>query len=320
MSTEEMSPVDKVALLIMLLSPDASAKLLQGMDEEQIKAVTSAMCKLGDVPNEVREKVLAEFHAAVEQEGNSLLSGPDSVRKILQNAVGSEKATGLVNAIFRSNSFDFLAKAPMRSLADQIKDEHPQTVAVIMGQLSTEQAAELLALLPEKTRNEVLKRSGSISAVSEEAMAEIGELLKAAMSSVKAGDGEAPERIADIISLSGKQEADAMLADLQRSAPELAQEVVKRLVTFEKILTLPDAAVQKVLRKLDQRTLASSLFGAPQNISEKIYKNMTEEASKAMMEDIETLGQVSPKVVEEARRKMVKAIKALSDAGELAAA
>lgn len=320
MSTEEMSPVDKVALLIMLLSPDASAKLLQGMDEEQIKTVTSAMCKLGDVPNEVREKVLAEFHAAVEQEGNSLLSGPDSVRKILQNAVGSEKAIGLVNAIFRSNSFDFLANAPMRSLADQIKDEHPQTVAVIMGQLSTEQAAELLALLPEKTRNEVLKRSGSISAVSEEAMAEIGGLLKAAMSSVKADDGEAPERIADIISLSAKQEADAMLADLQRSAPELAQEVVKRLVTFEKILTLSDASVQKVLRKLDQRTLATSLSGAPQNISEKIYKNMTEEASKAMMEDIETLGQVSPKAVEEARRKMVKAIKALSDAGELAAA
>jgi flagellar motor switch protein FliG len=320
MSTEEMSPVDKVALLIMLLSPDASAKLLQGMDEEQIKTVTSAMCKLGDVPNEVREKVLAEFHAAVEQERNSLLSGPDSVRKILQNAVGSEKATGLVNAIFRSNSFDFLANAPMRSLADQIKDEHPQTVAVIMGQLSTEQAAELLALLPEKTRNEVLKRSGSISAVSDEAMAEIGGLLKAAMSSVKADDGEAPERIADIISLSAKQEADAMLADLQRSAPELAQEVVKRLVTFEKILTLSDASVQKVLRKLDQRTLATSLSGAPQNISEKIYKNMTEEASKAMMEDIETLGQVSPKAVEEARRKMVKAIKALSDAGELAAA
>lgn len=315
-----MSPVDKVALLIMLLSPDASAKLLQGMDEDQIKNVTSAMCKLGDVPTEVREKVLAEFHAAVEQEGNSLLSGPDSVRKILQNAVGSEKATGLVNAIFRSNSFDFLANAPMKALAEQIKDEHPQTVAVIMGQLSTEQAAELLALLPEKTRNEVLKRSGSISAVSEEAMAQIGELLKSAMSAVKTDDGEAPERIADIISLSAKQEADAMLADLQRSAPELAQEVIKRLVTFEKILTLPDAAVQKVLRKLDQRTLASSLFGAPQNISEKIYKNMTEEASKAMMEDIETLGQVSPKVVEDARRKMVKAIKSLSDAGEPASA
>jgi len=290
------------------------------MDEAQIKAVTSAMCKLGEIPRETREKILAEFHDAVEQEGNSLFSGPDSVKLILQNAVGREKATGLVNAIFRSNSFDFLKTAPMQGLADLIREEHPQTVAVVMGQLSTEQAAELLALLPEKTRNEVLKRSGSISVVSEEAMAQIGEMIQAAMGSVKKNDGEAPERIADIISLSAKQEADAMLADLQRSAPELAQEVQKRLVTFEKILTLSDASVQKVLRNLDQRTLATSLSGAPQNISEKIYKNMTEEASKAMMEDIETLGQVAPKAVEEARRKMVKAIKTLSDSGELTAA
>lgn len=320
MSIENMTQVEKVAVLMVLLSPEASAKLLQSMDEEQIKGVTSAMCALGDVPGETREKILAEFNDAVQQEGESLFSGPESVRQILQNAVGREKATGLVNAIFQSNSFEFLKTAPMRSLADLIGGEHPQTVAVILGQLSAEQAAELLVLLPEKMRNEVLKRSGSISSVSEEAMAQIGKTISAAMSTVKTGDTQAPERIADIISFSAKQEADAMLADLQQSAPELAQEVLKRLVTFEKILTLSDASVQKVLRKLDQRTLAAALSGAPQNISEKIYKNMTEEASKAMMEDIETLGQVPPKTVEDARRKVVKAIKNLAEAGELTAA
>ena len=320
MSIEAMTQVQKVAVLMVLLSADASATLLQAMDEEQIKGVTSAMCRLGDIPAEVREKILTEFHDAVQLEGNSMFYGPESVKKILQNAVGREKATGLVNAIFQSNSFDFLKTAPMQSLADHIRDEHPQTVAVVMGQLSTEQAAELLSLLPEKMRNEVLKRSGSISSVSPEAMEQIGKVIKTAMTTVKTGDTAAPERIADIISFSGKQEADAMMADLQQSAPELAQEVLKRLVTFEKILTLSDASVQKVLRKLDQRTLATSLSGAPQNISEKIYKNMTEEASKAMMEDIETLGKVSPKAVEEARRKMVKAIKNLTEAGELAAA
>ena len=316
MSTEEMGAVEKVALLMVLLSPDASAKLLQGMEEEQIKSVTSAMCRLGEISMEVREKVLAEFYETVSQTGDTFFAGPDSVRKILQNAVGREKATGLVNAIFRSNSFDFLKTAPMQALADLVRSEHPQTVAVILGQLSTEQAAELLALLPEKMRNEVLKRSGSISSVSSDAMEQIGKVISAALGAAKTGETEAPERIADIISLSAKQEADAMLADLQLSAPGLAQEVLKRLVTFEKVLTLPDAFVQKVLRNLDQRTLATALSGAPQNISEKIYKNMTEEASKAMMEDIETLGQVSPKAVEEARRKMVKAIKSLSDSGE----
>ncbi len=320
MSIENMTQVEKVAVLMVLLSQEASATLLQSMDEGQIKDVTFAMCKLGEIPMEVREKVLAEFHDAVNQEGDSLFSGPENVKNILQNAVGKEKAIGLVNAIFQSTSFDFLKTAPMQSLADLVREEHPQTVAVVMGQLSTEQAAELLALLPETMRNEVLKRSGSISSVSAEAMEQIGKSIAAAMSSVKKEDTKAPERIADIISFSGKQEADAMMADLQRSAPELAQEVLKRLVTFEKILTLPDDFVQKVLRKLDQRTLAAALSGAPQNISEKIYKNMTEEASKAMMEDIETLGQVAPKTVEDARRKVVKAIKNLSASGELAAA
>lgn len=320
MSTEEMTPVQKVAVLMVLLAPEASAKLLQGMGEDEIKAVTTAMCGLGEISSEVREKVLSEFYETVRNTGDTLFAGPESVKQILQNAVGREKAAGLVNAIFHSNSFEFLKTAPMQSLADLLKEEHPQTAAVVMGQLSSEQAAELLALLPEKTRGEVLKRSGSISEVSREAMTEIGLVLGEALSAAKDGDTAAPERIADIISFSSKSEADAMLADLQQSAPELAEEILKRLVTFEKILSLPDAVVQKVLRKLDQRTLAAALSGAPQNISEKIYKNMTEEAAKAMMEDIETLGQVSPKAVEDARRKVVKAIKSLAEAGELAAA
>ena len=317
MSTEQMSPVDKVAVLMVLLSPDASARMLQSMPEEQIRDVTAAMCKLGEIPRETREAVLREFYEMVKQSGETYFAGPDSVRKILQNAVGSEKATGLVNAVFRSDSFGFLKSAPMQSLADLLKDEHPQTAAVVMGQLTNEQAAELLSLLPERSRNEALKRSGSISAVRQEIMDEIGAVLAEELAAAgRQGAGAAAERLADIISLSSKAEADAMIADLQKSAPELAQEVLKRLVTFEKLLEMPDAAVQKVLRKLDQRTLATALAGAPQNISEKIYKNMTEEASKAMMEDIETMGQVSPKAVEEARRKVVKAIKSLAAGGE----
>lgn len=320
MSTEQMNPVEKVAVLMVLLSPDASARMLQSMPEDQIKEVTAAMCRLGEIPREVREAVIGEFYETVKQSGEMYFAGPDNVKKILQNAVGREKATGLVNAVFRSGSFDFLKTAPMQSLADLLRDEHPQTVAAVMGQLSNEQAAELLAMLPEGMRNEVLRRCGSIGAVPQETMAEIGEALEEALSgSGRQASSAAPERLADIISLSSKAEADAMMSDLHRSAPELAQEVLKRLVTFEKLLELPDPVVQKVLRKLDQRTLATSLSGAPQNICEKIYKNMTEEASKAMMEDIETLGAVSQKAVEEARRKVVKVVKSMISGGEQAA-
>lgn len=304
-----MSAVDKVAVLMVLLEPEASTKLLQSMDEEQIKEVTSAMCRLGEIPRETRESVLAEFYETVHKSEDCTFAGPENVKHILENAVGRDKANGLVNAIFRSNSFDFLKSAPMKSLAGLLAGEHPQTVAVVMGQLSNEQAAELLSLLPERMRGEALKRSGSISSVSPEVMEELGRGMAEAIASAGAGEDEAPGRIADIISLSSKAEADAMLADLQSSEPELAGEVMKKLVTFEKIVEMPDAAVQKILRKLDQRTLATSLKGAPQNVSEKIYKNMTEEASKAMMEDIETLGSVSEKAAEEARRKVVKAMK-----------
>ena len=315
MSTENMSAVDKVAVLMVLLAPEASAKLLQTMDDAQITEVTAAMCKLGEIPRTTRESVLAEFYDTVHKDDGVTFAGPENIKQILQNAVGREKANGLVNAIFRSNSFEFLKSAPMKSLAALLAGEHPQTIAVVMGQLSNEQAAELLAQLPEKMRGEALKRSGSISGVSAEVMDEIGKGLSAAMEGADTGEDEAPGRIADIISLSSKAEADSLMADLQSCEPELAGEVMKKLVTFEKIVEMPDAAVQKILRKLDQRTLATSLKGAPQNVSEKIYKNMTEEASKAMMEDIETLGNVSEKAAEEARRKVVKAMKSYKEEG-----
>lgn len=320
MSIENMTPVEKVAVLMVLLAPDASARLLQSMEEEQIKAVSAAMCSLGEIPREVREKVLDEFYETVHKAEDTFFAGPDSVKLILQNAVGREKATGLVNAIFRSSAFDFLKTAPMKSLAGLLESEHPQTAAVVLGQLSNEQAAELLSLLPEKMRGEVLKRTGAISEVSLEAMEQIGKVLEAGIGAAQGGDDEGPERVADIISLSSKAEADAMLEDLRRADAAFAEQVVKKLVTFEKLAGLPDAAVQKVLRKLDQRTLATCLKGAPQDVSEKIYKNMTEEASKAMMEDIETMGQVSEKAVEEARRKVVRAMKSLAETGELQAA
>lgn len=317
MSIETMGAVDKAAVLMVLLPPDVSSEILKGMEEAEMKQLTAAMCRLGEIPRDVREAVLAEFNQTLDQASEVTFARPDNIKLMLQNAVGREKAAGIVSSVFRPDSLGFLKTAPADKLAGALRGEHPQTVALVMGQMTSEQAAALLALLPEELRNSALSRSACISQPRAESMEIVGKALEAALSAGDNTGNAAAGRIADILSLSSKAECDAMLSGLLKSDPALAEEVKRKMMTFEKILEMPDAAVQKVLRKLDQRTLARALKGAAQNICEKVYKNMTEEASKAMMEDIETMGEVSQQANEEAQRKIIRTMKSMSESGEL---
>ena len=314
---EKLEGIDKVAVLLILLGPAASAQIFQSLNQDEIAAVSAAMARMREIPREMKEEVLSDFYGIFQDMKDATYAGPEYVEQLLRSAIGTERASDIFNAVFRSASFEFLKTAPMKSLAAILAKEHPQTVAVVMAQLGADQAAQVLGLLPEGLRIEAVRRSANLEHISTEVMEQIGKVLEAALGNAKPGERTTAARLADIISLTSRQAGDGIMAGLKATEPVLAEDILKHMFVFEDVAQLPDAAMQKIMRAVDQRTLAVCLKGAAQKVSERFYRNMTEDASKALGEDVDSLGALPPKSIEEAQQKVVRTVRLLVETGDI---
>ncbi|MGN6577199.1 MAG: flagellar motor switch protein FliG [Nocardioides sp.] len=316
--------VRKVAILLVQLGQEQAAKLLSHMSESEVEAISAEISELDSLTREETEGVLAEFRTLAVAQAHVARGGPAFARALLEESLGAERAEAVMNRLAASAMklpFQFLHRADPRQLLSFIANEHPQVIAVVLAHLSSDKATMVLSGLESELQADVAHRIAVMDRTSPDVLKGLEGALERKMSSVlqpmemSAIGGLDP--LIQIINRSDRATERLIVEGLQARDPELAEEVKSRMFMFEDITLLEDRDVQLVLRQVESADLALALKGVSEDVRAKITKNMSERASQTLLEDIDLLGPVLLRQVEEAQQKVILTIRRLEDAGEI---
>jgi len=314
----------KAAILLVSLGPDLAAQILKRLTDEEIEDITLEIATLEKVPPELREEVIGEFyHLALAQQYISQ-GGVDYARQLLERALGPHRAQEIISrlsATLEITPFESLRRADPLQLVNFIQSEHPQTIALILSYLRPEQAAVVLGNLPESVRGEVAMRVALMDRTSPEIVKEIEAVLERKISNFLTTQDftrvGGKKKLVEILNKSDRGTERSILEALEERDPELAEEIKSEMFVFEDIITLDDRAIQLVLRQVDMKDLALALKGASPELQDKIFHNVSQRAAQMIKEDMEYMGPVRARVVNEAQQKIVNTIRRLEEAGEI---
>jgi flagellar motor switch protein FliG len=319
----EMNYRRKAAIILAVLGSDVAAGVLRHLSDEQVEALLLEIARLDKVTPEVRANVVDEFHRLAQAQDFIAEGGVESARKTLSAAFGDEKAGELMGKIVGAMQivpFEFLRRTDPLQVLSFIQDEHPQTIALILAFLPMNQAATILTKLPSDLRGDVAERIAVMEQTPPEVVRRIEAVLEKKMSSVinqemnKAGG---PKALVDLLARVDRQTERLILDSLGENNPEIAETVKNMMFVFEDIVALDDRAIQAILKDVDVKDLATALKGVGEEVTEKIFRNMSERAVGLLQEDMEFMGPVKVRVVEEAQQKIVATIRRLEETGEI---
>jgi flagellar motor switch protein FliG len=320
----QLTKRQKAAVLLVAIGPEAVAKVFKYLREEDVEALTLEVARLGVVTPEIRRQVIAEFHEMCLAQDVISEGGIDQARRALEAAFGQDKANEVVNRVIQALQvlpFDFIKKTDPNQLLSFIQDEHPQTIALILAHLSANQAAAVMSGLPQELRAEVARRIAIMDRTPPEVVREIERVLERKLSSAVVSQTYSTvggvKSLVEILNWVDRTTEKTILEHMNDTSPELAEEIKKFMFVFEDIILLDDASIQKVLRDVDTKELALALKGVGEEVQGRIFKNMSERASAMLKEDMEFMGPVRLRNVEEAQQRIVGIIRRLEEAGEI---
>lgn len=313
----------KAAIMLTLLGPEAAAKVIACLTDEEIEMLALEIARLEKVTAETRETVISEFHQMATAQEYISEGGVDQAKRMLESAFGSERAEIMIRKILNAMQvvpFEFLKRADPAQVLSFIQDEHPQTIALILAYMSMNQSASILSKLPQELRAEVAERIAMMEQTPPEVIRRVEQVLEKKVSSLISTDMSktgGPKMLVDLLNRVDRTTERLILDNLSDNNPELAEQIKNMMFIFEDIVTLDDRAIQSVLKEVDVRDLATALKGVPQEVQDKVYRNMSERAMNMLKEDMEFMGPVKLRVVEESQQKIVGIIRRLEDAGEI---
>jgi flagellar motor switch protein FliG len=319
----ELSGKQKAAILLITLGPDASAQVFKHLKEEEIEKLTLEIANARKVTQEQKDKVLVEFHQLALAKEYISSGGIDYAREIIEKALGSEKAMMIINRLTSSlqiRPFDFARKTDPAQLLNFIQNEHPQTIALIMAYLQPDQAGSILSALPPDRQVDVAKRIALMDRTSPDVIKDVERILERKLSSLVTQDFTAAggvDSIVEVLNRVDRTTERTIIENLEIQNPELAEEIKKRMFVFEDIVLLDDRSLQLVLREIDSKDLALALKASSTEVAEKVYKNMSKRAAEMLREEIQYMGPVRIRDVEEAQQKVVNVIRRLEESGEI---
>jgi len=323
MRARRMSGKDKAAVLMVSLGPELSASVFKHLKEEEIEDLTLAIAGLKRIEPEVRDEVIEEFHDLVLAREYLEQGGIEYARELLEKALGPDRAEEIIKRLTASlavRPFDFARKTDPGQLLNFIQNEHPQTIALILAYLHPEQAGLILSSLSPELQVDVARRVASLDRTTPEVLQEIESTLEQRLSAFVMDDytvAGGVESIVDILNMVDRATEKTILDSLEEEEPELAEEIRKRMFVFEDIILLDDRSIQKVLREVDSKDLAMALKTASEEVASRIYKNMSKRAAEMLREDIEYMGPVRLRDIEETQQRIVATIRRLEDMGEI---
>lgn len=318
-----MTGTDKAAILLLYLGNEVTAKVFEHMDDNEIKKISKSMASLGHVTRATIMKVVEDFTEVVNPEAGIFSQGEEFVRKILEKALGPAKAEMLMEELAASSYgdlVDILANMDSKSIANFLSQEHPQTIAVILAKLKSKQTSEIISLLPQELQAEVVLRIADVEQVSPEILQEIDDVMKREISSMggtqryKVGG---VEKVVDMFNHFDRSKEKQILDKLDVISPPLAEIIRKHLFTFEDVFNLDDRSIQSVMREVSNDTLTLAMKTSPEEVKEKIFKNISSRAAEMIKEDLEVMGPVRLSDVEKAQSEIIKIVRKMEEEGKI---
>ncbi|NLL80133.1 MAG: flagellar motor switch protein FliG [Clostridiales bacterium] len=318
-----ISGLQKAAILLVVLGPEKSAMIFKHLKEEEIEELTLEIANTRSITPQVKDTVINEFYEICLAQQYISEGGIGYAKELLEKALGTEKAMdviGKLTASLQVKPFEFIRKTDASQLLNFIQDEHPQTIALIMSYLPSHQASIVLSALPPDKQADVAKRIAMMDRTSPEVVKEVEKVLESKLSSLVNQDYTViggVDAIVEILNTVDRGTEKHIMETLEIEEPELADEIRKKMFVFEDILLLDDRAIQRVLRDVDNNDLAIALKGANEQVQTTIFNNMSKRLAVMIKEDMEFMGPVRMKDVEEAQQKIVNIIRKLEDSGEI---
>lgn len=320
---EELSGLEKAAILLISLGPEKSVNVFKHLKEDEIEQLTLEIANTRSVSAAKKEEVLDEFYEVCLAQQYIAEGGISYAKELLEMALGSDKARdviGKLTASLQVRPFEFVKKTDPTQLLNFIQDEHPQTIALILSYLSTSQASVIIGALSPEKQADVAKRIAQMDRTSPDVIKEVEKVLERKLASLVNQDYTivgGVDAIVEILNTVDRGTEKHIIETLEIEEPELADEIRRKMFVFEDILSLDDKSIQRVLREVDNNELAMALKGSTEEVQTVIFNNLSKRLAVMIREDMEFMGPVRLKDVEEAQQKIVNVIRKLEDSAEI---
>ncbi|MDR1900752.1 MAG: flagellar motor switch protein FliG [Treponema sp.] len=316
----------KAAIFLVTIGSEISAEIFKYLREDEIETLTFEIARLETIVPEQKDAILQEFQELMMANQFISTGGIDYARELLEKSLGSQKAIDIINRLTSSlqvRPFDFIRRTDPTHLLNFIQQEHPQTIALILAYLEPKASSTILQNLPQEVQSDVARRIAKMDRTSPEVLREVERVLEKKLSTLSSEDFTAAggvESIVEILNLVDRASEKYIIEQLEDEDAELAEEIKKRMFVFEDIVMLDDRAIQKVMREVDSQELAKALKSVDTEVQDKIFRNMSKRAAGMLKEDMEYMGPVRLKDVEESQQKIVSIIRHLEDTGDIVVA
>lgn len=320
---DDLSGVQKAAILLITLGPEKAAIIFKHLKEEEIEELTLEIANTRSVSPQEKEDVLNEFYQVCLAQQYIAEGGIGYAKELLEKALGNEKAQGVISKLTASlqvRPFEFVRKTEPSQLLNFIQDEHPQTIAMILSYLPATQASMVLGALPPEKQADVARRIAQMDSTSPDVIKEVERVLERKLASLVNQDYTTVggiDAIVNILNSVDRTTEKHIMESLEIEEPELADEIRKKMFVFEDILLLDDRAIQRVLRDVDNADLELALKSSTEEVQNVIFRNLSKRLASMIKEDMEFMGPVRMKDVEEAQQKIVGVIRKLEDSAEI---
>jgi flagellar motor switch protein FliG len=321
----ELSRVDKVAIILYSMGEETASDVLKMLDHDDVRKISRSMTQMASIPSKAVEETVDEFFKMVSNEEGAIVTiGEDYVKTVITKVLGEKTAERLMESISLQEDGSYIEifrNLDIKVLGEFVKNEHPQTVALILSQLLPEEASQVLAVLPEQLQLEVVDRLAKFENVSPEMLRDVAHVLEreiktAQVATKKVGGIKA---IAEMLNNMERQKSSELIARIEENDPEMAEEIRQNMFIFEDLVKIDDRGVQEIMKEIstDMDILAKAMKTASEVIKERIYKNMSERAGDMLRENIEDMGPTRISDIEKAQNEIVKVTMKLADEGKI---
>ncbi len=323
MVLDDISGVQKAAILLIVLGPEKSSSVFKHLKDDEIEQLTLEIANTRSISPELKDAVMDEFYEVCLAQQYIAEGGIGYAKELLDKALGEEKAKDVISRLTASlqvRPFEFVRKTDASQLLNFIQDEHPQTIALILAYLPSSQASAVVGALPPEKQADVAKRIAMMDRTSPDVIKEVEKVLERKLASLVNQDYTTVggvDAIVNILNAVDRSTEKHIMETLEIEEPELADEIRRKMFVFEDILTLDNRAIQTVLREVDNNELAIALKSTNEQVQQVIFDNLSSRLAAMIKEDMEYMGPVRLKDVEDAQQKIVNIIRKLEDAGEI---
>jgi flagellar motor switch protein FliG len=315
--------LEDAAILLMSLGEEEAAEVFKHLGPKEVQRLGETIARMKSVPRERFESVIDKFDTIAQDQNMMVTDTDEYVKAVLRKALGDDKANLLIDRILQGSDvtgIESLKWMDAQSVAELLRNEHPQIVAAIIVHLETDQASEILKLLTERQRNEVLVRVATLDGIQPSALKDLNEVMSKVLAGgdrMKKANLGGVKAAAEILNMLGSAIETSVLDYVRENDNDLAQKIMDNMFTFDDLVNLDDKGIQSLMKEVQSESLVIALKGATPELREKILKNMSTRAAETLREDLESRGPVRLSEVESEQKEMLKIVRRLADEGQI---